>query len=79
VKRVDLQHEEFLIPESVGLSLHRLDLVVGPLQGAGDDREVVPRQDVASMGGASGWSSSKGGTRRTEASFSIRSRRMFSF
>ena len=48
VQRKDLELEELLVAEAVGLAFHRLDLVVGPLQGARrDEGVVVGREAVA--------------------------------
>ena len=44
VERVDLKSEEFLVAISVGLSLHRLDLVISPLKWPGRDGVVIPVQ-----------------------------------
>src|SRR4051794_21816301 len=47
VDRQDLQLEELLVAEPVGLPLHRLDLVVRPLQRARRDHHVVVGQQAA--------------------------------
>ena len=46
---VDFQSEVFLIAESVGLPLERLDLVVHSFQRTSGDRSVVPGQDAVSV------------------------------
>src|SRR5271170_4004956 len=40
---IDFQFEELLVAVAIGLPLHRLDLVVRPLQGTRRDRVVIPR------------------------------------
>ena len=45
----DLEFEKLDVPESIGLPLHGLDLVVGPLEGACADRIVVVGQEAGTM------------------------------
>ena len=45
----DFEFEELGISESVGLSFHRFDFVVGAFQGSGRDGVVVPGQDALGM------------------------------
>ena len=49
VDRQDLQLEELLVPEPIGLALHRFDLIVRPLHGAGRDRHVVVSQQPTAV------------------------------
>jgi hypothetical protein len=49
VDRQDLEFEELLVPESVGLPFPGLDLVVCPLKRARADREVGGRQQARTM------------------------------
>ena len=43
------QFEEFVVSKAVGLALHGLDLVVGPLQGGGGDAAAVIVEDAGSV------------------------------
>ena len=51
---IDLEFEEFVISETVGLTLHRSDFVVGALQRAGgnSELEVVEDSSRVSLEGA---------------------------
>ena len=42
----DFEFEELGVSESVGLSFHGFDFVVGAFQGGGRDRVVVPGQNA---------------------------------
>ena len=46
----ELEREELLVPEPVGLPLHGADFVVGALQRPRGDVVVVPRQDAMAVG-----------------------------
>jgi len=46
VKGIDAEHEEGLISETVGLTLERLDLVVGSFQGSGRNPMIVVSEDA---------------------------------
>jgi hypothetical protein len=50
VEGIDLEFEERLIPEAIGLPLHGSDFVVGALQGGGGDRAGVMGQSLARDG-----------------------------
>src|SRR6516165_8276408 len=45
----DLKFEELVVPEPIGLSLHGLDLVVGPFKGTCANRVVVVGQEAGTM------------------------------
>jgi hypothetical protein len=49
VKSQDFEFEKFLISEAIGLTLHGLDFVVGPFQGASGDRVIVIGQETTAM------------------------------
>ena len=49
MEREDFEFEEFMISESVGLSFHGFDLVIGPFEWSGRDRVVVPSEDSLGM------------------------------
>ena len=54
---MDLESEEFLVGEAVGLTLHEADVGVGWLEGAGGDGAIVPgEQAVAASVSANFWS-----------------------
>jgi len=42
----NFEFEEFLIVESIGLSFHGFDFVVGPFEWTGGDRIVVPSENA---------------------------------
>jgi len=42
----NFEFEKFLIAESVGLSFHGFDFVVGPFERTGGDWIVVPSEDA---------------------------------
>jgi hypothetical protein len=47
--RQDLEFEELVVPESVGLPFHGLDLVVGPFKAARANRAVVLGKQTGSV------------------------------
>jgi hypothetical protein len=49
VNSKDLETEELLISESVGLTFHGLDFVIGPFQGACRNGVVVAGEDSHGM------------------------------
>jgi len=45
----DFEFEEYMILESMGLSLHRFDFVIGSFEWAVEDWVVVPGEDALGM------------------------------
>jgi hypothetical protein len=49
VNSQDFEFEKFPISKAMGLALHGLDDVVGPLQWAGRDRIIIRGQETTAM------------------------------